>query len=184
MNTYPDNTQQYTRKAVAFSGHRSFKAAARTLFSATEQTTPYNPRQLKARLREILSGLYTEGYRDFLCGMAEGFDLLAAETVLGLRSAHNDIRLIAVVPHPGQSARFDAAARTVYDRAMASAARVVTVCGSYSPDCFHRRNDYLVDNSDTLVCFFNGSRGGTAYTVRRAARSGLRIINLAMQDLP
>jgi hypothetical protein len=45
------------------------------------------------------------------------------------------------------------------------------------------RNDYLVENSSVLVAWFDGQpRGGTAYTVRRARRKGVRIENLYPQS--
>lgn len=40
--------------------------------------------------------LYSLGYRYFLSGMAEGFDLLAAQAVTALKAEYTDIRLIAV----------------------------------------------------------------------------------------
>ena len=48
-----------------------------------------------------------------------------------------------------------------------------------------RRNDYLVDNSALLVAWYDGSpRGGTAYTVKRARRMRMPIINLKPSPQP
>ena len=165
------------RQTAAFTGHRSFKMAAggNSLFAPS----PVDPVTLRNRLSETLEGLCREGYTTFLCGMAEGFDLLAAETVLALRGQYPDTRLVAVVPYPGQARGFDPATRQRYDDALSQAAEVITLSDRYTPDCFHRRNDYLTDHCSVLVAFYNGTPGGTAYTVRRARQQGIRLLNLA-----
>ena len=42
-----------------------------------------------------------------------------------------------------------------------------------------KRNRHLVDNSSACVCYLTESKGGTAYTVDYARRSGIKIVNLA-----
>lgn len=162
---------------VSFSGHRSFKAlcAPADLFAAERSQAP---EAVAARLREVLLALVDEGYGEFLCGMAEGFDMMAGEAVAALRRDCPGVRLVAVVPFPGQAHGFDHELRRRYDDLLAAADQIVTVCQRYSHECFHMRNDYLVDNSSALVCYYNGSPGGTEYTVRRALRNGLKVINL------
>lgn len=161
-------------KAVAFSGHRTFKAAAgHDLFSSAEPAMP-----LDRRLEGTLRALAAEGYTDFLCGMAEGFDLLAARCVVRLRDKFPAVRLIAAIPFPGQDDRFPPELRERYRRLLSLCDCAVVLSPVYTPDCFHRRNDFLTDNASVLVCYYNGTKGGTAYTVKRALHNGLRIINL------
>lgn len=163
--------------SVAFSGHRTFKNISpdNDLFAGPGDRTPAAVSQ---RVRETVMALHGEGYRHFLCGMAEGFDLLAAEAVIELKRDLPELRLVAVIPFPGQAAGFDIRTRERYDGIVACCDDTVTICHSYGTDCFHRRNDHLIDHSDVLVCYFNGSKGGTAYTVRRALKARLRVINL------
>lgn len=164
--------------AVAFSGHRTFKmsGAPRGLFDGAGG---HSPEAIAERLRQTVRMLAGEGYRSFLCGMAEGFDMMAAEAVLELRGEFPGMELVAVQPFPGQASGFGQELQERYRRVLDSAAQVVTVCPHYSADCFHRRNDLLVDHSSVLVCYYNGTKGGTAYTVKRALRAGLRVMNLA-----
>ena len=54
--------------SVCFSGHRSVPFAKR--------------RELKQCLKSEIAKAYADGYRYFYCGMAMGFDLLAAEAAL------------------------------------------------------------------------------------------------------
>lgn len=162
-------------KTVAFSGHRSFKMAAgeQTLFSENVDTP-----DIAIRISKAIRQLYAAGYDTFLCGMAEGFDLMAGHEVLKLRNEFPDIRLLAIIPFPGQAASFSAETSDTYEYILGESDFQTTICQHYSYDCFHRRNDFLVDNSSVLVCYYNGSKGGTAYTVKRALQHGSRIINI------
>ena len=132
-------------------------------------------------LDRTVGQLAGEGIDTFLCGMAMGFDMAAAESVMRMRSLLTDkeIRLVAVVPFRGQAARFPAAERERYERILAAADEVEIVSEHYVPQCYSRRNDRLVDSSSVLVAWYDGaSAGGTRYTVARARRTGRRIINL------
>ncbi len=160
-------------KNVAFSGHRSFKTArSLSLFCGI------NSLSLEPRLDEVLQELITEGYNTFLSGMAEGFDLLAAGAVLRIRNFNRHVRLIAVVPYRGQAAGFDDDSRSRYHELLDQADEVVMLSESYYEGCFHRRNDFLLENSSYLVCYYNGAAGGTKYTVERARKLGTAITNL------
>lgn len=148
---------------ASFSGHRRYGGEA------------------DAALAAVVEELYTGGYRVFLSGMAMGFDLAAAEAVLVFRETHPDVRLVCVVPFEGQERRYPSPQRERYFRVRAAADDTVVVCAGYRPDCYARRNDYLVDRASVLVAWFDGSAGGTRYTFRRAMRRGLRIENLRQE---
>lgn len=146
---------------VAFTGRRSYRG------------------QAAQAMRITLDALYRRGFRRFLSGMAAGFDLAAAEAVLALRESHPDVELVCAVPFPDHPRRLAAADRARYDTAIARAAEVVYVCDRYAPDCYARRNDYLVDHASYVVAYFEGTpSGGTYYTVRRAHRRHLPVENL------
>ena len=55
-----------------------------------------------AKLEKAVMANYANGVRNFNCGMALGFDLIAAEAVLKVKTQHPDIALTAVVPFRGQ----------------------------------------------------------------------------------
>ena len=152
----PDRSQ-----TAAFTGRRVYRDEAADLLPVT------------------LEALYRRGYRCFLSGMAAGFDLAAAEAVAEFRTRRPDAVLVCVVPFPGQPERLPAADRIRYDRLIATADRVVMVGERYPPDCYARRNDYLVDHASYVVAYFDGRpSGGTYYTVRRAHRRHLPVENL------
>lgn len=158
------------QKTAAFSGHRSFKTGG-GLFAQS-------PEQMRLRLLEILRALAKEGYTHFLCGMAEGFDIMAGEAVVALQKEGAPLELVAVVPFPEQARGFSPELKARYDTLLAVAREVIIIKQHYSVDCFHARNDFLVANSSVLVCYYNGSGGGTQYTVRRAITAKSRILQL------
>ena len=149
---------------VAFSGHRTYRGEA------------------NEELRCVVARLYDEGYRRFLCGMAWGFDLAAGEAVAELKRAHSGVELLTVVPYEGVYRVFHAEDAEQYRRVADAADAIVVVSESEGKVAYRMRNDYLVENSSVLVAWFDGQpRGGTAYTVRRARRKGVRIENLYPQ---
>ena len=137
--------------SVCFSGHRSVPFAKR--------------RELKQCLKSEIAKAYADGYRYFYCGMAMGFDLLAAEA--------------AVVPFRGQSDRWSKEEQAKYDAILRIVDDVVVLSEQYYNGCLLRRNDYMVNRSSRLIAYFDGNpKGGTFYTVREAKRQGLDIVNL------
>ena len=108
-------------------------------------------------LRRTVGELYARGFRTFLSGMAVGFDLAAAEAVLELRDRMPGIRLVAAVPFRGQEARFPQSDRERYGRVLAAADAVEVLSPVYHRGCY---------------------AGGTHYTVRRALRRGLEVLDL------
>lgn len=150
--------------SAAFTGHRNYDRRCDDL--------------LAQRLRE----LHARGFRTFLCGMAVGFDMAAAEVLLscGLPG----VRLVCVVPFTGQEARFSARDKARYAALLRVADEVITLAPHYTPDCYARRNDYLVAHAAAVVAYYDGSAGGTRYTVQRAQRCGREIIRLLPDPEP
>ena len=129
-------------------------------------------------LRNAIRELYGRGYRHFLCGMAIGFDLVAAEVALVLRNELAELRVVAVIPFEGMQQRFSAHKQTLFNRVVAEADEVITLAPHYSAGAYAVRNNFLVDNSSATIAYFDGSKGGTAYTVRRTIKALHLYINL------
>lgn len=150
---------------VSFTGHRTYRG------------------QADEALRALLVRLTERGFRTFRSGMAVGFDLAAAEAVLALRPLVAGVRLVCAIPFEGQERRFPPQERERYRRILAAADEAVFVGERYAPGCYARRNDWLVDHASLLVAWYDGSAGGTRYTVRRALRRGVEVVNLC-PDVP
>ena len=63
---------------------------------------------LQDAIRRAVEQAVEDGFRRFLCGMAEGFDLLGAEAVLDIRRCGlvkaGEVELVAVLPFGGHQA--------------------------------------------------------------------------------
>lgn len=154
--------------SVCFSGHREDKLP----WGRNER----DPRciSLKKALEAEIIAAYDSGARYFLSGMASGFDTYAAEAVLKLAKDRPDMRLISV--YPFGLAR-DGRRRSIESRAYA----VVSVCESYVPSCYMKRNEFLVDHASRIICGFSGDmRSGTGSTLLRAVRSGLVTVTIGI----
>jgi uncharacterized phage-like protein YoqJ len=149
--------REYT---LCFTGHRYYSGDA------------------EEKLAEAIETAYADGYRVFISGMAQGFDLAAAETVLRAKSSHPEIRLTAAVPFRGQARGFSAGDNARYEAILATADEVVTLREDYSFRCYWDRDDWMVQHSSRVICWYDGSRGGTRYTVRAAIDAAIDIVNL------
>ncbi len=146
--------------SVAFTGHRSYHG------------------ERDARLVAAIRRLYDDGFRNFLSGMAVGFDLAAAEAVLSLRRELAGIRLFCIVPFDGHAARFAPEDKDRFMRIYGAADSRITLAPAWERTVYMRRNDFLVENSSAIVAYFAGTAGGTEYTLMKAVREGHRIKNI------
>ena len=133
---------------------------------------------LKGTLADTLEDLYGRGFRHFICGMALGCDFYFAEAVLALRERHPDVTVEAAIPCPTQADAWPPAQRERYDRLVAACDFETMVSGQYTSTCMLRRDRYLVDHASLLIAAFDGTSGGTRYTVEYALNQGLAIVDL------
>ena len=131
-------------------------------------------------LFEKIVELIGYGCLTFYTGMAMGFDIVAAECVLSAAAAMPNyaVRLICAVPFPEQAEKFPCDWKNRYDRIMARADEVIIISGSYYRGCYFDRNRFMVDNSDFVLTWFDGSAGGTKNTLTYANSILRKIINL------
>ncbi len=148
-------------------------------FSGHRKIPPERLKIITQRLRETILKLISGGYLYFGAGGALGFDTLAAQVVLDLKSEHPQIKLILVLPCVPQSRGWNERDQTVYENIKTRADKVVYTSREYTKGCMHKRNRHLVDNSSACICYLTEATGGTAYTVEYAKRKALRVINIA-----
>lgn len=165
-------------KACCFTGYRPNKFD----FDFTPENPEY--KQLENKLLNEITAASDAGCREFLCGMAWGFDILAGEAVTLLKKLRprDNVKLIAVVPFLGQEKAWDNAWKKRYEKLLSAADRIVYIGREYTKWAFHQRNRYMVDNSDTVITFFDGKSGGTAATLRYATANNKKIVNLAAEN--
>lgn len=150
---------------VCFTGHRKIPQEQKDVVAL--------------RLKIEITKLIENGYRYFGAGGALGFDTLAAQTVLELKTEHPDVKLILVLPCLSQTRGWSARDIEIYEEIKSKADKVVYTSQEYTRGCMHKRNRHLVDNSSVCICYLTESTGGTAYTVSYAKEKGLMTINVA-----
>ena len=158
--------------SCAFTGHRESKLP----WGAHE--TDSRALALKEKITDAVRSVYEGGVRHFLCGMATGCDMYFCEAVLALREEHPEVTLEAAIPCEGQSAKWSEAQRRRYDRLCAECDYLTVVQAVYTPECYMRRNRYMIDHAAVLIAAYDGLPGGTQSTILYAVRQGLTIIQL------
>ena len=142
------------KKTCAFTGHRELE---------NDIDLPY--------LKECVQGIIDRGYETFLCGMAWGFDLLAAQAVLELKEDNPQIKLIACVPCPGQEKNFPEEEKIKYKEIIEKCDEVRVISKNFYKGCMYARDRYMVDNSALLLAYDRRHEGGTYYTVTYAVQN-------------
>jgi uncharacterized phage-like protein YoqJ len=160
------------QNSCCISGHRPKKLPFRDYEDGPDC------RRLMMLLASEVDKMLENGVTSFLTGMAPGTDIIAARIVLEKRRDHSadDIRLIAVVPYEGQADQWPEIYRERYFRILSLADEVVTLYTRKTDTCIREVCRYMVDACDHLIAVYNGSEGGTQYTIDYAAEKGRDIV--------
>ena len=149
-------------KTCCFTGHRNLPTG--------EQ------KEIAAKLEQVVTGLINRDIKFYGIGGARGFDTLAAQTILKLKTNYPYIKLILVLPCLTQTQGWMTKDIAEYERIKAQADKVVYTSQEYTKGCMHKRNRHLVDHSSVCVCYLANKNSGTAYTVNYARKMGREII--------
>ena len=129
--------------------------------------------KLKENLENNIVLAIKSGYQIFLCGMAEGFDTMCAEAVIKLKKAYPYIKLVCVFPY---KRNIDKNLRL--NNIVNNSNQIIFLNEKYYHGCMFERNRYMVNNSSRVIAYFNGTSGGTKYTVDFAKNNNLEVVNL------
>jgi uncharacterized phage-like protein YoqJ len=137
---------------------------------------------INSKVKEISLSLIEKGVNQFLVGGALGFDCVAGEEIIRIRQDKPEIMLTVVLPCNFClfTLKWNERQRTRINALLQRAGEVITLQKDFTPDCYKKRNQYLVNNSRYCVCCYNPNnfKSGTGQTVRMAEKRGLEIINL------
>ena len=165
---------------VCFSGYRPSKFS----FSLDDKDGAEYKR-LQAGINDAVIEALELGYTAFMCGMAQGFDLLCALAVIEIRKRkeYRDTQLIAVLPYGnhGFRGKWGESHRVIKQEADQE---IIITQNEYSPNSYRLRNTYMVENSSHIICYWDGKGGGTAQTVRMAKKQGLTVHNVYNENSP
>ena len=134
---------------------------------------------VKFQATEQIKKLIVQGTTYFMTGGAIGFDTIAAQQILNLRSEYNRIKLILAIPCEDQSSKWSDEDKYIYENIKKDADIVIYTSKKYEKDCMLKRNRYMVSNSDCLIAAWDGRKvGGTYYTLNYAKKLNKQIILL------
>jgi len=159
-------------KTVSFTGYRPEKIR----ISDPDNKNLFT--RMQTDLLDTVHELAERGDHTFLSGMAEGFDLMAARAVLLAKNQYPSLELICVIPFPQQSRFFADYWKREFDSIKKDSDYQIIISDQYGRWIYHRRNDFLFANCSVMVCYYDGQRGGTHYTLETACKHNREIINL------
>ena len=164
-------TENYT--SCCFTGYRPDKFP----FQLNSENLEYQ--KFENALFEQILALAENGCRRFYCGMAMGFDLISAETVLAVKNAFSQpLELVCVLPFKSQSYNFTCDWKRRFNEVLKKADKCVILAEKYFSGCYQQRNIFMVDNSDFVITWYDGKKGGTENTIRYALKKGRQVFNI------
>ena len=156
-------------KTCCFTGHRPGK-----LPWGEDESDPRCV-ELKEALQLALEKAYDRGFRHFICGMARGTDFYFCEAAQALRDERPGVTVEAAIPCEEQPAKWPEKDRDRYFRLVELCDFETVVQHHYDRGCMLRRNRYMVDHSALVIAAYNGTLGGTMYTLTYAMKKGVEV---------
>ena len=160
--------------SCCFTGHRPAKLPWNNAESDERCTA------LKRRIADAVEAAYDDGFRHFICGMAPGCDLYFCESVLRLRALHPEVTVEAAIPCPTQADAWPHDQRERSARLLDACDYETMVSARYTSFCMQRRDRYMVDHASLLIAAFDGTPGGTRYTMQYAMSRRVSIVDLPL----
>lgn len=160
-------------KTVCFTGHRPQKLPWRF--------NEYDSRciKMKETLKNLIENSIKNDYDTFICGMALGFDIICAETILELKKIYPHIILIGALPCKNQDCKWLPKDKIRYQNILSQVDKVRCIYDTYNgSECMLERNRYMVNNSSLMIALFDGKAGGTKSTINYAKKQGVEVIIL------
>ena len=119
----------------------------------------------KNLLQESVENAVQNGVKTFYVGMAKGFDLLCAETVVKIKENYPFVKMIACIPCYNQEKSYSQADKKRYVELIKKADERVILSENYYRGCMQNRDRYMAEKGDMMICYCRKKTGGTAYTL-------------------
>ena len=175
---------------ICFTGHRPNKLGGYNWNSIKNQKIM---KVLKDYIyKNVLTNLKTTDKLRFICGGALGFDQMSFEVCHKIKQySLIPISIEIAVPFKNQSSKWfkkedvnrqnnqvNKADKITYVDTLDNYIKCKTPCGEYNPIKLEYRNRYMVDNSNEIIAYFDGSAGGTYNCIKYAKNKNKIITNL------
>ena len=157
--------------SVCFTGHRDL--------------TNIEIKNTSMRLSKLLSVLIEHhSLKECFAGGAVGFDTVAAQTVLSLKSYYPELKLNLILPCHGQENSWNANQKSEYYHIKDHADQVRVLAPFFYNGCMQARNRELLKCADLCIAYLRKgtSSGGSLNTVLQATKMRIPVINLANKE--
>lgn len=165
-------------KSLFFTGHRPFPGQ---LDIAHPQR-----QEIRKHLSDVLYRAHLFGkFNTFYTGMAQGFDMDAALTVISMKQdLKGGVFLVAAIPFKYHTVGWSDKTMWAYREILEQCDQIVHVSPpGYDKRKYQLRNMWMVDQCLEGICLWKGGDGGTRNTIKYALRKGKRVINLLQKDV-
>ena len=132
---------------------------------------------MKVKLKEEIVKAINDGYTNFISGMALGFDMICAETVLELKKEYPHIKLYGAIPCKDQDFLWKPLAKERYKKLCSQLDGERCIFNKYvGGGCMIERNEFMVNHSSLIIALFNGTGSGTKKTLNYGKKRGVKTI--------
>ncbi len=136
---------------------------------------------LAEKIKSIAEDLIVNHYvREFWVGNYGKFDGFAASVIRELQRTYSNVKLDLVIPYLTKSIN---EYKELYYKKCDNI--LIADIPENTPKRFHitKANEYMVNNSDFLICYIQRSWGGAITTYKYAKRKKLQIFNIAERPI-
>ena len=135
-------------------------------------------RKIEQRLTKILRELAsTKEFVEIYIGRNGEFDVFAASVVKRetKKDGYGNVGMTLVLPYGNKNEEYY---ETYYD------GLIIPECveGAHPKGAIKKRNQWMVERSDLVICFCERETGGAYYAMKYADSLGKKTINLAKED--
>lgn len=146
-------------------------------------------RNLMSTIQLVCAQAYSEGYRTFITGMAEGADIMCGSVIMDMMShkKYADIELICALPYREQRRELSLPTDRYLHSLLLDKARAVVVTGNAGDRGRYRtRNRFMVEHSSAIIAVYKAKQGGsgTLQTINMAKRAGLTAHVIGLEENP
>lgn len=130
---------------------------------------------MRAIAKQKIEDAINMGYSYFISGMAIGFDMICAEIVLELKLKYPHIKLECALPCQNQHSKWNKKEKERHQNILKHADKIRCIFQTYSQECMHERNKYMINNSSLVIALYDDMPGGTKKTLEYAKLKGRTI---------
>lgn len=162
------NPKKYVIIEVKFAIYRTLKGEKMTCMFLGHRDAPDFIKEIL--YKEICMLIENEGVKKFYVGNNGNYDFLVQRVLEKISKERSDIEFFIVLSYPGERALSNNQEETFFPQGLEKALPKYAIS---------KRNEWLINNSDYAVVFFNHRFSNCARWVEKAEKKGLKIINVA-----